>query len=299
MKSGIFFTILLISISTFAKKYKAIVIPENVVRKASYNRLQQIRFAYIKFLRDIKDEAKFELKEAKRSDYMESFVQVLLIDKVEANQSSERCFFGGWPSKIKNGKCRLPQTQNSCSQNQFQCNPALFGEEQCISTQNGYQDLTTKCASSSKDQVNSIVDGYRENPSKLFSLSKEINEFCEKSSGYDACESLSHRLHELHGKVYDQNTGEENPVYRNTASIDHGQEVLRRCQKVAKKKYKDVYQRGLLNQMVSAESKCELPEIEAAFSRKKTLEKWRVVSRKSTISISPTKRDLKRRFEQS
>jgi len=47
------------------------------------------------------------------------------------------CFFGGWPSKIKNGTCQYPwkanddyaKVKDSCAEGQLACNPSLFGSD--------------------------------------------------------------------------------------------------------------------------------------------------------------------------
>jgi hypothetical protein len=310
--------ILLLSFSTLAKRYEHLYISAPVVKNASFNRMQQIRFEYVKFLMRVEKDGKYKFDPKQTPDYLESFVKLLLIDNAEAIQTGDLCFFGGWPSKMNSGYCTSPwktktdtevtsyggYAQNSAcgAQDEFRCNPVLFGSPTkgiiakgspingvevnfspkkngnapgyCVKTGGTYTELTEKCEKASRGSINDLMDKYRENPEELEKFSKAIDKFCHSMPHYDACDDLNKRLKELHGEVYSPETGDENPSRYPTATTDYGGAILKKCQKVASEQDNDVYERGILKQLVKTNPSCDVPGLDVKFENESDFEKF-------------------------
>lgn len=81
--------------------------------------------------------------------FLESFS---LISKAYAD-ARFNCFYGGWPSSLKNSKCQHPKVSNpdyksgACSANEFSCEPMLFGHGHCVpsSITSDSKKLTQSC----------------------------------------------------------------------------------------------------------------------------------------------------------
>ncbi len=135
--------LLIVSLNLYAKGFEHIYISKAVVKNASFNRLQQIRFEYMKFLMRAEKDQKFTFSKKEKNQYLDKIVSLILIDNAVAIQSGDMCFFGGWPSKMNSGYCSSPwktktdkeviayggyKNGSACgANNEFRCNPVLFG----------------------------------------------------------------------------------------------------------------------------------------------------------------------------
>jgi hypothetical protein len=134
---------LLSSYSLYAKRFANIHITAPVIQNASFNRLQQIRFEYVKFLIRAEADGKYHLDKSDKNVYLDKLIQKIFIENAAADYAGDLCFFGGWPSKKSGQTCKSPwktkdqkdvisyggyKSDSACGNvNEFRCNPVLFG----------------------------------------------------------------------------------------------------------------------------------------------------------------------------
>lgn len=120
---------------------------------------------------------------------------------------NDKCFFAGWESILKNGKCENPVTGNksvkACSgKDQFRCNPTIFGggpDGDCISGGKNLNSITKNCVEHAKKYDSDILNDYLKNPTKLANLISSIKNSCQ-SKNTTSCKNLSARLKDLDSK---------------------------------------------------------------------------------------------------
>ena len=149
---------------------------------------------------------------AKIKDPMDRFISIFSGTVYAKGQYD--CFFGGWPSKIKNGSCQYPWAANddytkikdSCADGQLACNPSLFGGEPkavCISvaTSADRAHATLNCEAqfqaegrtfdqvvSEKDFDQNVLDDTIESAKKVCSNDPYA------SANYGLCSTLKEKL---------------------------------------------------------------------------------------------------------
>jgi hypothetical protein len=125
-------------------------------------------------------------------------------------QESFDCFYGGWPSRRKNGLCEHPRKhgdsgyQNgSCQPDSMQCQPLLFGEGLCVSMatrqirQQTYANCERKFRASGRNPgpvMGQILQ--RGNEERLLALFDSIDSVC-KSAPSGMCRRLEKRVAEI------------------------------------------------------------------------------------------------------
>ena len=105
--------------------------------------MQKLRFAYVKFLQNMDKQPQEKLTGEKFSVFIDYYKELSKYYSAYA-ADGDICFFGGWPSKLKNNLCQQPwkhkddadvkafggsyNQQNACGSPEFfRCNPVLFG----------------------------------------------------------------------------------------------------------------------------------------------------------------------------
>jgi hypothetical protein len=106
------------------------------------------------------------------------------------------CIFAGWPSRRINGSCRSPSaiegskyTQGSCSAQEMQCQPLLFGEGVCapISSREEKQSVFSSCNRKFQKSEKSLNDVLAEVKSKnqeqeLLTLFDFVDRICTEGA---------------------------------------------------------------------------------------------------------------------
>ncbi len=115
--------------------------------KASFNKMQRIRFAYIEFLKKVEQAQQFGNYQGEKFSFFYKYQNnIKSFTKMYSAYAADGdvCFFGGWPSIEKSQICEAPwkhttnakvlsygdvySESNACgSPSQFRCNPVLFG----------------------------------------------------------------------------------------------------------------------------------------------------------------------------
>ena len=138
-----------------------------------------------------------------------------LINEVTAKNYEAICFYGGWPSRILNGKCQSPWKNSDDSElkklgntydsshfcggrNLFRCNPLLFGPGEdskgiCVKFENA-ADISTICYDKSADQIEKIYKSFKENPEfrkNYLATVAAMKNFCTAWNSYPACRLLT------------------------------------------------------------------------------------------------------------
>lgn len=98
------------------------------------------------------------------------------------------CFYGGWPSTLKNKKCQHPKEtnpdykSNSCAANQFACEPLLFGKSHCVASDPN--NLTALCENKFKASGSSfdhLKNLNQEDADRLRELSLLASTICQST----------------------------------------------------------------------------------------------------------------------
>lgn len=108
------------------------------ISKLNYQELQKVRSSYLNFL--IEANQKYELQP--ETSYIKYLKHIQFISSAYSD-STDLCFFGGWPSRMSGDYCRSPWREKddalvqnyggysssfACGNpNEFRCNPVLFG----------------------------------------------------------------------------------------------------------------------------------------------------------------------------
>lgn len=115
------------------------------------------------------------------------------------------CFYGGWPSSLKSGKCQHPKESNpdyrensSCSAGQFQCQPLLFGKNVCV--QSTTQKLTQSCEDQFKakggslDHLKGLTYKEQDQLREISLLAREICTTKNIQGGVSACTIIKEKF---------------------------------------------------------------------------------------------------------
>jgi hypothetical protein len=160
------------------------------------------RATYLLNLRKIFAEIEHRQKTKKKYSLWDSLQKNLNI--VESAQAIETrgCLTAGWVGKSfsLSGKrgCLAPnEAQNNCPLGQISCNPALFGEGVCVSTEG---DSTTSCSIWGKS-AEEVAKLYLENgglEKNWNQLKKSIEDICNlPDQDEDSCDEAKQRVAEL------------------------------------------------------------------------------------------------------
>jgi len=169
------------------------------------------------------------LLEGSTSSYYFSFPSFIIAN---AYAASNMCFFGGWPSYKKSGKCKTPwkfqndsdlkslgPTYNSkhyCrsdyknAENLYRCNPTLFGDAPsgkglCVKL-SSYNDFTKTCFEKTRDRIDQIYEKYKSDKTFRSHYKKQANsvrEFC-KDNKFSACRYLLEHLSDIQNKICEE-----------------------------------------------------------------------------------------------
>jgi hypothetical protein len=119
------------------------------------------------------------------------------------------CIFAGWPSRHVNGSCRNPSaiegskySQGSCSAQEMQCQPLLFGEGVCapVSSQVERQSVFANCNKNFKKSEKSLSDVLAEVKTKnqeqeLLALFDFVDRIC--TTGAQKTTGMCRRLEQV------------------------------------------------------------------------------------------------------
>lgn len=135
----------------------------------------------------------------------------LIINEAWATQNMD-CVYAGWPSRRVNNLCSSPQRQNpdydngSCSSNQMQCQPMMFGKGLCVPVGTSQQrsfafSNCNKKFAASKRSLEDVVNEVRSDNKEAQLL--ELMDFADKicSEGKQASTPMCQRLRETVGRM--------------------------------------------------------------------------------------------------
>lgn len=159
------------------------------IEKMSFNKLQLLQSAYIKFvLRVEKTQQYGKYKEESFSyfDPLRNYLNQVEFIQTAYGANGDLCFFGGWPSKQLNNVCKRPwiyqndsemkkygatySSEMSCgTSSKFRCNPTLFGTPDggdgkgyCVETEGTFVELTQKCEIKSRNSIATLASKLKE-----------------------------------------------------------------------------------------------------------------------------------------
>ncbi|PIK15935.1 hypothetical protein [Halobacteriovorax sp. JY17] len=193
-------------------------LPRFSQQKVNIHHIRMVKNAFIDFSKDIEKNNKYEES---------SFVMIQKLFISNAYAAGEKCFFGGWPSRMEGDICKSPKyhgdstwasnvkcklnknstpkscnrvinfSYDSCGGDRFRCNPLLFGANEsgkgkCIETGGTYKKLTQKCVDRTKG-TKELRDGeqfLKDNPALLDEYIKSVEKFC--SDTYREGEDYDH-----------------------------------------------------------------------------------------------------------
>lgn len=249
----IIFMISLVSLSSFAGQSFP-KISKSEIKNLSYNKLQILRNSLVTFNKSFDDQIKL------KHEY--SYIKFLINSAYAAE--SNMCFFGGWPSRKVGKYCQAPWKHRgdkeinemdlyskniTCGSNsKFRCNPVLFGSDAksdkgiCIDTGGTYKNLTDKCEEQSRQNIDGLIEDYKNDPTKLDDYLKKVTQFCITMPEYDACDSLSKRLNSITGKGNIKKNSSLNKPSQAKAILDT-------CQEKALAQDNDIHGRNILEQI--------------------------------------------------
>ena len=134
----------------------------------------QMRISWIKTMKDVLIEIEKSHPEDHLTQRETKFLEKFSFIEEAWADSPYNCFFAGWPSTIKiiKGKkyCTSPKTSNqeyqngSCTKNELQCQPYLFGEALCVSfqTKTDKQTAMSRCEDKFQKEKNGNYDYLKE-----------------------------------------------------------------------------------------------------------------------------------------
>ncbi|MFT6630193.1 MAG: hypothetical protein ACJAS4_000127 [Bacteriovoracaceae bacterium] len=181
--------------------------------KLDYREIQTFRKNILNFVEKIEANTQYE---SKKTVFYKNFQSI--VNYVAYAGTNENCFFGGWPSELIDGVCKAPWThargtpyeKGICSEDEFACNPTLFGTGQCVDTTGGgYKGLTASCESKldgeqNADKLNAIFSNLQKDKKGLKNLTSEIEQYCQWTNGRGVkddhkatCDSLTKQMDKL------------------------------------------------------------------------------------------------------
>ena len=187
-----------------------------------------------------------------------------------AYAANDKCFFGGWPSRMIGKVCKAPWTHgdkswgssidcggvscstkintsyNSCGgATKFRCSPLLFGVDEngngkCIDTGGNYYGLTQKCVDDEEIKSNTPQSAkfLNDNPEILNQLVSESEEFCKQNEdlsnpNYDhnkTCSALRERLEYIKNTVQEDESLERDVATSQSEVTNKVAGFLNKCQ---------------------------------------------------------------------
>lgn len=207
------------------------------VQKLSFNKMQNLRFAYINFLKNMDKEPQEKFTGEKFSVFIDYYKEISKYYSAYA-ADGDICFFGGWPSKLKNNLCQQPwkykddadvkafgggyNQQNACGSPEFfRCNPVLFGAPTssvkgkengvdinltpkggsslgyCVAVKGTYIELTQKCEKASRKSIPNLVEALKKDDAEGKDKRDQLEKFHENIEKF--CDSYKSSK----GEVYD------------------------------------------------------------------------------------------------
>jgi hypothetical protein len=136
--------------------------------------------------------------------YERSFLEKFSLIEIAHADSRFSCFYGGWPSVLKSGKCQHPKEYNpdyrseGCSSNQFQCHPLLFGEGLCVNQSS--TSVSNDCESQFKSRglnLNFLKHLSRQQQERLREMSLLAREICGSNhpqGSVDSCHDIKQKF---------------------------------------------------------------------------------------------------------
>ena len=169
---------------------------KELLNDLNFNEMQTMRTNYIRFMIQVEKKSKYSKKPISESyssynPYFKFLEDIGVLAQAYAQMADgEKCFFGGWPSKIKDGLCDYPWEYRDdadidpkykrdlyCGSKsdvpQIRCNPTLFGApvEGVQATENGVNLNLNPRTGAEKGYCVEVGDSYA-----------ELSQKCEKAS---------------------------------------------------------------------------------------------------------------------
>lgn len=136
-----------------------------------------------------------EKKEGHKVVHEKNFLmRIQLISEAWADSRYD-CFYAGWPSVKKGDLCQSPDTTNSsynksaCKENQFQCQPLLFGKGKCVERQNGFAN----CEKASGGNYDFLKNLSRKEIEDMREMSLLADDVC-KNDNSEVCQNVKSKL---------------------------------------------------------------------------------------------------------
>lgn len=245
MKVGIISFLMFLSTGTcFAADWSKV--EANDFKSLSFNKAQSVRHVYIKFLKRVEKTQQFARYKGEEFTSYKNVEQIYNAFSLVAPAyaaDGDVCFFGGWPSKLKDNLCEGPWHHRNSSQTNkalgggytksfsckggpqyFRCNPVVFGvpvpgvngtengvdidlnhteNGYCVDTKGSYIELSKKCELASKKSIESQVAEIQSESKEGEERRKQLEAFHQSIFGKDGKSGFCGNYRSSKGEVYD------------------------------------------------------------------------------------------------